>query len=204
MDIKLKTIPFVSPGLPYGGTPEENAANYMKMQTEKQLIMNNKYGGGYRKKNKSHKLLRKRSKKYMRSKRNHKKYKTYKMRKNRKMYRLRGGEAQMIQVPQFGTSGLNNSTQNSNSASLMLNKLYVDSVNNNRYDCYATNSCNKTGGSKKYKLRKRNNRNKTIHKMNKRGRGCSMCDGNSVFLTGGNKKCNCTKLTNKIKNLFRY
>jgi hypothetical protein len=203
-DIKLKTIPFVSSGLAYGGTPEENAANYMKIQTEKQLEMNNKYGGSGRRKiknklkNKSRKISKKHKKKYTRNR----KY-IYSKKYIKKMYNLKGGVGETVIVPQFPNNNLNNSPQNPNSASLLLNKIYIDSINNSRYDCYATNSCSKSGGRRR-KTNKINRKNK-YYKNISGGNGCRCSIYNNSLLIGGyKKKCNCTNISNKIKKLFRY
>jgi hypothetical protein len=220
-DIKLNSVPFVTSGLAYGGTPEENVANYMKIQAEKQTIMNNKYGGGYKsylktknKRNKNKISKNKRNKKTNKKyKKTNKKYKLSRFNIIKKRnYKFRGGNSQTIEVPQFNLNELNNSPQNPNNTSVLLNKIYIDNLNNNRYDCYATNTCPKTGGGNMVKM------NNSLSKKNKHGLkrtykysygmsmgGCNLCNGNNKIFLGGNKKnCSCLGLGNKIKKLFRY
>lgn len=189
--IELKPIPFIQGSMKYGGTPEENIANYIKTQNSIQSNMNNKYGGGRRNKSRKNKYIK-----------------------------MNGG-GNRIEVPQFSVNNsLNNSPQNVNTASLLLNKLYIDGLNNSKYDCYATNSCsNKTlmkGGVKKskryhnkvkktYKYKKYrrkmsnkkmsnrkiyNKKNKNTKKIKIIGGGCNC--GNDILLSGGGKKkCKC-------------
>jgi len=203
--LDLKPIPFIQGSMKYGGTPEENVANYIKMQNLIQSNMNNKYAGGGK----------------------------YKSKKN-KYIKMNGGSAK-FEVPQFSiNNSLNNSPQNVNTSSVLLNKLYINSVNNSKYDCYATNSCSSKapmkGGVKKtkryystvkksykYKIPKKyrhimskkiskrihnkiNNKSKhskhrkSISKNTKKiriiGGGCNC--GNNILLSGGsNKKCKC-------------
>lgn len=154
-NIELKPIPFITSGMKYGGTPEDNVLNYMKSQAELQSYMNNKYGGNG-KRNKSHKKIKSYKKNKSRVKKLTKYYR----------YKLKGGESSYVNVPQFPDNNLNNSPQNVNTNSVLLNKIYIDSLNNSKYDCYATNSCktNVISGGTKYKKYKNLNTKKTKRK----------------------------------------
>ena len=81
----------------------------------------------------------------------------------------------------------------------------MDSLNNSKYDCYATNSCPKDtlkGG--RHKTRKINHKYKKSNKYLKGGNiGCNSCGiagTNNIYLKGG--KCNC--LNSRVKKLFKF
>lgn len=208
-NIELRPIPIVTSGMSYGGTPEENVLNYMKSQAELQTIMNNKYGGTkYLKNNKSYKkyrnknITKNKNKLYNKIKKN----KSYNKIKKR-TYKFKGGSA-TIEVPQFPQNNLNNSPQNVNTNSLLLNKIYIDALNNSRYNCYATNTCPKNMSGGKYKIRRNKTKKYKLKKNRKLNGGCN-CGINNLFLRGGGTKSNkrkkgCNCLNSKFKKLFNF
>lgn len=210
-NIQLRPIPIVTSGMSYGGTPEENVLNYMKSQAELQTIMNNKYGGGhkYLKNNKSYKKYTMKYKMKYKNKNSTKnrikRSKLFNKRKKR-TYKFKGGSA-TIEIPQFPQNNINNSPQNINTNSVLLNKIYIDALNNSKYDCYATNSCPKNMSGGKYKIKNSKTKKYNFKKRGGINGGCN-CGINNLFLRGGRKinkrKKGCNCLNSKFKTLFNF
>jgi hypothetical protein len=141
---QINTTPALSNGYEHGNSPRSNAAGAQTASNNKQALLNNTHGG------------------------------SQKIKRQKKSVGGSAARPNTLTVPQFSDgSAPAVSPQNANSTSVAANTTSVAGTVNASNDCYATNSCGTSGGSRRKcrnkSKRTRNRKNRRTHIKRKRG-----------------------------------